>query len=77
MPRVHFVKKARKDNSAAKAGESYYWWKFRYRGRRPTRSWARYRMRRGRMTRLSQEELLEDPPEEVSANSVGVPVNSL
>ena len=30
MPRVHFVRKARKDNSAAKKGESYYWWKFRY-----------------------------------------------
>jgi hypothetical protein len=27
MPRVHFVKKARKDNPAVKAGESYYWWK--------------------------------------------------
>lgn len=26
MPRVHFVKKARKDNRVAKKGESYYWW---------------------------------------------------
>lgn len=34
MPRVHFVKKARKDNPAVKAGESYYWWKFRYGGKR-------------------------------------------
>jgi len=25
MPRVHFVKKARKDNPSAKKGESYYW----------------------------------------------------
>lgn len=24
MPRVHFVRKARKDNSAVKKGESYY-----------------------------------------------------
>lgn len=32
MPRVHFVKKARKDNPACKAGESYYWWKFRFGG---------------------------------------------
>jgi hypothetical protein len=30
MPRVTFVKKARKKNPAVKAGESYYWWKFRY-----------------------------------------------
>jgi hypothetical protein len=27
MPRVHHVKKARKDNPVAKVGESYYWWK--------------------------------------------------
>lgn len=34
MPRVHFVKKARKDNRAVKAGESYYWWKPQYGGKR-------------------------------------------
>jgi hypothetical protein len=33
MPRVTFVKKARKDNPVCKAGESYYWWKFRYGGK--------------------------------------------
>ena len=27
MPRVYFVKKARKDNPVVKKGESYYWWK--------------------------------------------------
>ena len=34
MPKVHFVKKARKDYPEAgiKKGESYYWWKFRYGG---------------------------------------------
>lgn len=26
MPRLHYVKKARKDNPVAKKGESYYWW---------------------------------------------------
>lgn len=30
MPRVTHVKKARKDNPAVKAGESYYWWKFNF-----------------------------------------------
>lgn len=30
MPKVHFVKRARKDNPAVKAGESYYWWKNRH-----------------------------------------------
>jgi hypothetical protein len=34
MPRVHHVKKARKDNPVCKAGGSYYWWKFRYGGKR-------------------------------------------
>lgn len=34
MPRVTFVKAARKDNPVAKKGESYYWWKFRYGGKR-------------------------------------------
>lgn len=34
MPRVHFVKKARKDNPVVKKGESYYWWKFRFGGKR-------------------------------------------
>ncbi len=33
MPRVTHVKKARKDNPVCKAGESYYWWKFRYGGK--------------------------------------------
>ena len=28
MPRVNFVKKARKDNPVVSKGESYYWWKY-------------------------------------------------
>ena len=39
MPKVHFVKKARKDiNSEIKAGDSYYWWKFRYGGKRVSKT---------------------------------------
>ena len=43
MPRLNFVKKARKDNPVVKKGESYYWWKFafgpkRYSKTRPPRS---------------------------------------
>lgn len=33
MPKVTHVKKARKDNSVCKVGESYYWWKFRFGGK--------------------------------------------
>ena len=47
MPRVHFVQKARKDNPAVKAGESYYWWKFRYGGKR-------YSATRPRQSQLTQ-----------------------
>ncbi len=41
MPRVHHVKKARKDNSAVKAGQPYYWWKFRYGEVRKSASYPR------------------------------------
>jgi hypothetical protein len=34
MPRVTHVKAARKKNPVCKKGESYYWWKFRYGGKR-------------------------------------------
>lgn len=32
MPRIHFVKKARKKTPVCKKGESYYWWKNRMPG---------------------------------------------
>jgi hypothetical protein len=51
MPRVHFVKKARKDNPACKKGESYYWWKFRYGGKR-------YSLSRPRPSQLTQSDYL-------------------
>jgi predicted ribosome quality control (RQC) complex YloA/Tae2 family protein len=43
MPKLNFVKKARKDNPVAKRGEPYYWWKFafgskQYSATRPPRS---------------------------------------
>lgn len=47
MPRVHFVQKARKDNPAVKKGESYFWWKFRYGGKR-------YSATRPRQSQLTQ-----------------------
>lgn len=49
MARAHFVKKARKDNPAVKAGESYYWWKFR-------RGPKRYSKERPRPSQLTQSE---------------------
>ena len=47
MPRVHFVKSARKKNPVADVGESYFWWKFRYGGKR-------YSLKRPRPSQLTQ-----------------------
>lgn len=43
MPRVHTVKKARKDykEHGIKKGETYYWWKFRYGGKRVSKTYPR------------------------------------
>ena len=47
MPRVTHVKAARKDNQVCKKGEYYYWWKFRYGGKR-------YSLKRPRPSQLTQ-----------------------
>lgn len=39
MPRVHHVKCARKDHQGIKKGESYYWWAFRYGGKRVSKTY--------------------------------------
>lgn len=51
MARAHFVKKARKDNPVVKAGESYYWWKFRHSGKK-------YSKTRPRQSQLTQSEFM-------------------
>jgi len=53
MPKVHFVKKARKSNKAAgiKKGDSYYWWKFRRGGKQVS-------LTRPRPSQLTQSEFL-------------------
>jgi hypothetical protein len=51
MARVHFVKKARKDNPAVKKGQSYYWWEFRYGG-------THYSVTPPRPSQLTQSEFL-------------------
>lgn len=51
MPKVYHVKNARKDNSVAKKGESYYWWKFRYGGKH-------YSKTRPKASQLTQSDFL-------------------
>lgn len=82
MPRVHFVKKARKPNQvvsqkdidAAKAGEegaaSYYWWKFRFGGKHVSKE-------RPRASQLTQSDKLSrlygarESLEDIIINSIG------
>lgn len=61
MARVNFVKSARKDNPDydIKKGDSYYWWKFRFGGKRVSKT----KPRRSQLTQsefLSQVYDLED-----------------
>ncbi len=51
MARAIFVKKARKDNPVVKAGESYYWWKFKFGGKH-------YSKERPRASQLTQSDFL-------------------
>lgn len=53
MPRVNFVKKARKEIPSAgiKVGDSYYWWKFRYGGKQVSKT-------RPRNSQLTQSDFL-------------------
>jgi hypothetical protein len=53
MPRLHYVKKARKDNPAVKAGEPYYWWKHAW-------SAKQYSKTRPRPSQLTQSEFLSE-----------------
>lgn len=46
MARAHYVKRARKDNPAAKKGEGYWWWKFRFGPKR----YSKTRPRRSQLT---------------------------
>lgn len=51
MARAHFVKKARKDNPACNKGESYWWWQFRFGGKR-------YSKEAPKQSQLTQSEFL-------------------
>jgi hypothetical protein len=53
MPRVTHVKSARKDNPVCQKGEPYFWWKFRYGGKR-------YSLTRPKPSQLTQSEYLSN-----------------
>lgn len=66
MPKVHFVKKARKDNPVAKRGESYYWWQFAF----SRRSFSKTRPRRSQLTRSDFLGQMYDLEDEIQAFEV-------
>ncbi|KKN90154.1 hypothetical protein LCGC14_0232700 [marine sediment metagenome] len=68
MPRVHHVKKARKDNPVVKRGEPYYWWKFAFGPKR----FSKTHPRRSQLTQsdfLGQVYDLEDEIGDLKADS--------
>ena len=70
MPRVTFVKKARKDNPVAKKGEPYYWWQFAF----GTKQYSKTQPARSQLTQssfLSQLYELQDGMEE-RFNNLGI-----
>lgn len=50
MPKVTFVKSARKDNPVAKKGESYYWWAFMQGGRGGPKRFSKERPKASQLT---------------------------
>ena len=64
MPRVHHVKKARKVNPVAKVGEPYYWWKFRYGGKRYSKTYPK----RSQLTQSAFLGGMADVEDDVIAN---------
>jgi len=49
MPRLHYVKKARKDNPVVKRGEPYYWWQFAF----GKKQYSKEKPRRSQLTQSS------------------------
>ena len=82
MPRVHCVKKARKDNPAVKKGESYFWWKTRRTIGKSfvgTKHYSATRPRPSRLTSsdfLSQVYSLQERAQDAGADG-GTPVESM
>lgn len=70
MPRVNYVKAARKDNPAVKRGEPYYWWKFRYGGKHFSKTRPRAsQLTQSKMSAVYEaQEMIEDLTMPTAAN---------
>lgn len=68
MPRVTHVKAARKANPVAQVGESYYWWKFRFGGKRFSKTYPK----RSQLTQSEYFGTLYDIDDQRAAISIDV-----
>ena len=62
MPKVNHVKSARKDNPVAKKGEPYYWWAFRFSGKRYSKTYPK----RSQLTQSAFLQTLYDLEDSIS-----------
>lgn len=69
MARLHFVKKARKDNKVCKKGESYYWWAFMSGGRGGPKHYSKERPKPSQLTQSEFFGTLGDIEDEIGALS--------
>jgi hypothetical protein len=67
MARLHFVKKAQKDNPVCKKGESYFWWKFMVGGRGGPKLYSKERPAPSRLTQSEFLGTLGDIEDEISS----------
>jgi len=66
MPRVNYVKRARKDNPVCKKGESYYWWQFAF----SSKSYSLKRPRASQLTRSAYYSTLYALTEQIEDSTV-------
>lgn len=69
MPLVHYVKKARRDNSAVKRGEPYYWWKFGF----SEKLYSKTAPKRSQLTQSDYKGCVYDLQDSISDYEIGDP----
>lgn len=64
MPRLHYVRKAQKDNPAVAKGQPYWWWKFPYR----PKQYSATRPRRSQLTQSDKLGRIYDVEDDAAEN---------
>lgn len=77
MARLHFVKKARKDNPVCKQGESYWWWAFMVGGRGGPKHYSKDRPKASQLTQSEFLGAMMDIADELSTLSADDSLESM